>query len=250
MIARLWLSMLLVASAAGAARPASAQDLVADLSNHLIAISTDFTGTEVVLFGALDEPGDIAVVVRGPAEDVVVREKERVLGIWVNTTSVTFLGVPSFYRVASSVPLPQIADESTLRRHGIGLQHLRLAVGESSDLDEAEVSAFHDALIRSRQRDGVFGVGSGQVAFLGGRLFRTRLDFPASVPTGQYIVSVYLIRDGAVVDAQTTPLVVSKIGLGADIYAYAQRQAAAYGLLAIFIAVAAGWLASVVFRRG
>src|SRR3546814_18651349 len=80
-------------------------------------------------------------------------------------------------------------------------------------------------------------------------LSRTRLAVPASVPTGQYIVSVYLIRDGAVVSAQTTPLVVSKIGLGADIYSYSQRQSAGYGVLAILIAVATGWLASLAFRR-
>lgn len=242
----------LVALAAGlAAVPAGGrtQELVADLSDHLIAISTDFTGTEVVLFGALDGEGEIAVVVRGPAQNLVVRQKDRVAGIWVNRTSMTFAGAPSFYGVATSEPLVLLADDPTLERHGIGLRHLRLDPVDAEDATAAEIATFRRALIRAKQISGLYATDIGDVSFLGGRLFRTRLAFPANVPTGQYIVSVYLIRDGVVVNAQTTPLVVSKIGLGAEIFAYAQRRSAAYGLVAILVAVTAGWLASVFFRQ-
>lgn len=226
-----------------------AQELVADISDHLIAISTDFTGAEVVLFGAVDGAGDVVIVVRGPSQDLVVRRKERTAGIWVNRTSMSFADVPSFYSVAASRPLAAVADDRLLERHGIGLRHLRLRPVDAEDATATEVATFRRALIRAKQLEGTYATNVGEVSFLGDRLFRTRLTFPANVPTGQYIVSVYLIRDGAVVSAQTTPLVVSKIGLGADIFTYAQRQSAAYGVLAILIAVAAGWLGSLLFRR-
>ena len=86
--------------------------------------------------------------------------------------------------------------------------------------------------------------------FLGDRLFRTHVHFPANIPTGQYTVSALLFRDGQVAAAQTTPLIVSKIGPAAEIFAFAHNSAAAYGLLAIAIAIFSGWLAAVVFRRG
>jgi len=78
------------------AGPARGEALVADLTNHLIAITTGFTGAAVVLFGAIDGPGDIAVVIRGPDRDVTVRRKTRVAGIWVNSEEVNFGNVPSF----------------------------------------------------------------------------------------------------------------------------------------------------------
>ena len=226
-----------------------AQALVADLSSHLIAITTAFTGTEVVLFGAVDEPADVVVVVRGPAEDVVVRRKADVAGMWVNADSMVLGDVPSFYTVASNRPVDEIAAVPVLERHGIGLEYLRLEPADPEEEVNPLLPEMREALIRSKQRERLYGVQPAQVAFLGGRLFRTNVYFPANVPTGQYTIGVFMIRDGNVVSAQTTPLQVSKIGLGAAIFAFAQRQAAAYGGIAVLIAVTAGWLAGAVFRR-
>src|SRR5271154_4365655 len=88
--------------------PAHAEGLVADLTSHLIAITTGFTGASVVLFGAIDGPGDVIVAVRGPEREMTVRRKTRVAGIWVNTQQVTFANLPSFYAVAASRPMADI----------------------------------------------------------------------------------------------------------------------------------------------
>jgi uncharacterized protein (TIGR02186 family) len=224
-----------------------AQALVADLSNHLIAITTGFTGTDVVLFGAVDGPGDVAVVVQGPPADIMVRRKERVAGIWVNRANMRFTEVPSYYRVATNRPLDQFVGEAVLARHEIGLAHLRLTA-QSRD-NPAKTEEFRQALIRNKQEMGLYGTSHGQVAFLGERLFRTTVHFPANVPTGAYTVSVFLIRNGDVVSAQTTPLLVTKVGFSAEIFDFAQRQSLAYGLSAIVFAVFAGWLAGAIFRK-
>lgn len=249
---------LLLLGGAAMARGASAQELVADLSHHLIAITTEFTGTAVTLFGTVADEGDVAVIVRGPSEPVTVRQKERVAGIWINSASLTFEQVPSYYSVAANRPLERIARPSVLSRHGIGLDHLSFPVrgdvprmaapgGEPED-PAATTEIFREALIRNMQDDDLYVDELGVVTFLGSNLFRATIEFPANVPTGQYTVSVYLFRDGDIVTAQTTPLVVSKIGLGADIFDFSRRYAAVYGLVAIAIAVFFGWLASVVFR--
>jgi uncharacterized protein (TIGR02186 family) len=229
------------------APPLRAQELVADLSNHLIAINTGFTGTDVVLFGAVDGPGDVAVVVQGPQDEAVVRRKSRVAGIWLNTESLTFAEVPGYYSVATTRPLSELVDGAVLARHEIGLDHLRL-VPEESVTPEEEV-AFRSALIRNKQEEGLYAADAGQVAFLGGRLFRTTIYFPANVPTGAYTVGVFLIRDGDVVNAQITPLAVSKVGLSADVSEFATRQSVLYGIFALVFAVAAGWLAGIIFRK-
>jgi uncharacterized protein (TIGR02186 family) len=248
-LAAVALLFAVLAAGVAASRTAWAQSLVADLSNHLIAINTGFVGTEVVLFGATDGPGDVAVVIQGPPTEVMVRRKSRVAGIWINAASMEFQQVPSFYSVATNRPLEQIIGDAVLARHEIGLGHLRLAPLNPGRASPDRIREFREALIRNKQEEGLYGKALGQVAFLGERLFRTNVYFPANVPTGAYTVSIFLIRDGDVVSAQTTPLTVSKVGFSAEIFEFAVRQSTFYGISAIIFAVAAGWLAGAIFRK-
>ncbi len=241
------LGLFMLALLALAATPARAQALIADLSSHLIAITTGFTGTEVLLFGALEEAGDVVVIVRGPVSDAAVRRKDRIAGVWMNSGRLDFTDVPSYYAVAASRPLAEIGDPALLARHGIGLDFLRLASAEPAS--EAAAQPFRSALVRIKQRENLYSDAVGRVTFLGQRLFRTAVAFPANVPVGSYLVEVLLVREGEVVSAQTTPLIISKIGLGADIYDFAHNQAALHGVVAILLALVAGWIAHLAFRR-
>lgn len=230
------------------AGPLRAAPLVADLSKHLVAITTGFAGTDVLLFGAVDEPGDVVVIIWGPPEEVVMHRKSQVAGIWINTAQMTFDRVPSFYSVASSRALDEIADEHVLARLEMGVERLNLPL-PAAKASPNIARNWQDALIRNKQRLGHYGIEIGQVIFLGESLFRTLVEFPANVPTGTYQIEVYLLRDGRVVSAQTTPLIVGKIGLEAEVYDFAYNYAAFYGLIAILVALVAGWLAHVAFRR-
>jgi uncharacterized protein (TIGR02186 family) len=241
----LGLALLLLLGLA-AERPAAAEPLIADLSNHLIAITTGFSGTEVLMFGATDGPGDIVVTVRGPATDIAVRRKARVFGVWINADTLEFGSVPAYYAVASNRPIDDFLSPPLQARQRIGLDNMMLSLPEA---DPAEVETFRRALIRTKQQQGLFGSVVGKVSFLGNQLFRTELHFPSNVPIGSYLVEVLLIREGAVVSAQTTPLVISKIGIGAEIFRFAHIHSFGYGAGAILGALLLGWIAYLGFRR-
>jgi len=226
--------------------PARGADIVADLTSHLIAIGSGFTGESVVLFGAIEGPGDVIAVVRGPTRDMTVWRKGKVAGIWVNAESVTFGNVPSFYTVAASQPLDEALRPGTAALYRIGTANLKL--DEKSPAAPERARRFADALVREQQLAGLFGASPVKISFLGERLFRTTLAFPANVPTGSYLVEVFLVRDRDVVGAQTIPLVVSKVGLDAAVSDFATRQSAIYGAIAVATALVAGWLASLPFR--
>jgi uncharacterized protein (TIGR02186 family) len=227
-----------------------AQSLVADLSQHLIAITTAFVGTRVVLFGVAENGGDIAVTVQGPREDLVVRRKSRVAGIWVNRERLAFRRVPAYYAVASTGPLEKIARPDVLAQLDIGTEYLDLTPIDASGLEISEITSFRRALVRRKQEQGLYSREPAPINFVGERLFRTTLVFPANVPPGIYQVQVFELQDGFAADAQRSTLVVSKVGLEADIYDFAQQRASLYGLTAIALAIVAGWLAGVIFRRG
>jgi uncharacterized protein (TIGR02186 family) len=226
--------------------PAHTEVLVADLTSHLIAITTGFSGASVVLFGAIDGPGDVAVVVRGPDREMTVRRKSRVAGIWVNSEEVSFANVPSFYFVSASRPLDEIVSPGTAALYRLGVSSLQMKA-ESGAPPEI-VERFAGALIGTQQRAKLFPNSVGKVNFIGERLFRTTIEFPANVPTGTYLVTVFLIRDKDVVSGQTTPLVFSKVGIDADVFGFAVRQPGLYGVVAVVTAMVAGWLASLPFR--
>ena len=181
-----------------------AQALVADLSNHLVAITSGFNGAEILLFGAVEGPGDVVVTVRGPADDEVVRRKIRMAGLWVNGPEVAFQGVPEFYAVFSSRPLADVVTPELAEIHQIGAEHLGFHA--STERPAEEIDDFRAALIRAKQRQGLYVRDAARLAFLGARLFSARLAFPANVPTGSYTVEVLLVRNGVVASAQTTPL--------------------------------------------
>jgi uncharacterized protein (TIGR02186 family) len=229
-----------------AGSPARAAEIVADLTSHLIAIGSGFTGDSVVLFGAIEGPGDVIAVVRGPARDTTIWRKGKIAGIWVNAQSVTFSNVPSFYAVAASRPVDEVLAPGAAALYRIGTANLKLDAKPPATPETGR--RFADALIAEQQQAGLFGASPLKISFLGERLFRTTIAFPANVPTGSYLVEVFLVRDRDVVGGQTTPLVVSKVGLDAAVSDFATREAAAYGAIAVVTALVAGWLASLPFR--
>jgi uncharacterized protein (TIGR02186 family) len=209
-------------------------------------ITTGFTGASVVLFGATDGPGDVVVTVRGPDREMTVRRKSRIAGIWVNTREVTFANVPSFYAVAASRPIEDIVSPANATLYRLGIANLKLEA--EAPAPSVVVDTFRAALEHTQQQAGLFANRFGKVDFLGERLFRTTIAFPSNVPTGTYLVEVFLVRDKDVVSGQTTPLVVSKVGVDAAVFEYASRQPGFYGAIAVLTAVVAGWLASLPFR--
>jgi len=264
MTIRVLQSLALAALVILGALPARADQLVTDLSEHKIAIRSNFTGTQILLFGAVEAntPGeraldrDVIVVVTGPIRAMTVRRKERVAGIWINHDSLTFPRVPSYYAVASTRPLEVTAGADVLKREQIGIDNVDLGSPRAQSIDGAdeflppgEAQTFTAALIRNKKRERLYISDPGGVTFLGQTLFRATVDIPANVPVRLYTATVYLLRDGKVVDAIASPLYIDKSGLERFIYRLAHAQPLFYGLVAVLGAVFAGWLASALLRE-
>jgi len=238
-----------------AATPAAADELVSGISQDQIEISSNYAGTEIVVFGAIENvaPGssfagrDIVVVVRGPDEDFTVRKRVRVAGIWVNSMRMVLRGMPSYYYIATTRPLADIASPSTLRNYDLGIANLQPAEMSTNNPKKAE--PYRLAIIRERLRDHLYASLPGAVEFLSPTLFRVRIPVPATVPTGHYNVEVSLFRDGTMMGAQSTPFFVDQVGLERRLFKAAHAQPFAYGVAAVLVGALLGWLSSFMFRR-
>lgn len=242
--------ILALASAGPVAAPAASQGIVADVDDHLVEITTDFAGQDILVFGAIDGPGDVVLVMRGSAGRLAVHRKARFAGIWVNADSVEFAGVPSLYGVASSRPLFEILTPEVLDRYQLGVGRVQFKEIES---EAPGIGPFRTALVQQKKKQGLYADRVGRVTFIGATLFRANLHLPSNVPTGTFLIDVYLVRDGRIVDAQNMPLVISKVGFGADVYKYANARSIAqrffYGVAAVLVALLTGWLAHLAFRK-
>jgi uncharacterized protein (TIGR02186 family) len=253
-LAVLLLARLVLVGALLAPGVAAAKDIVADLVVHRIEITSGFSGAALTLFGAVNEKGEAVAVVRGPTapggglvgSTVEVRQKTRNFGVWMSGPHVRFDNVPGFYAIAASRPLEEILTFDMLDRYQLGIGELKLPAVEAS---APNISDFAGALLRIRQRLGLYTDKVGHISFIGDRLFRTSFAFPSTVPTGIYNVDVYLVRDGKIVDAQSFTLLVNRAGFSADIYNFAHRNGLAYGVIAVLTALVFGWIAHLAFRR-
>ncbi|MEO0916001.1 MAG: TIGR02186 family protein [Pseudomonadota bacterium] len=233
------------------ALPLVAEEVVVGLSQSRISITTNFDGSELLIFGAVkreaaitEEPLQVAVTVAGPSEPVNVRRKERRFGIWVNTDSVEVDRAPSFYAVATSAPWSDVVSDTEDLRHRISIQRAIRSVG-------AEIAGSEDftsALIRIREADGSYLTNPGSVTFDEQTLFSTVIRLPANLTEGDYAARFFLTRGGNVVAQYQATIPVQKVGLERFLFRLSREQPLVYGLMSIAIAIGAGWGASAAFR--
>ena len=251
---RLLAAMILVAALSGVAR---AEDLAAGISRDKIEINSNFTGTDVVVFGAIEnelgealpatEMRDVVVVIRSDRPyTVTVRKKERVGPIYVNRDMRRFADVPGFYFLSSTRPLKDIAAREVLDQFELGLDHIALGPAPGSIGGPRD---FRQAIVRTKQRQELYSQHEGGVSFLSGSLFRTTVALPPNVPAGNLKVLVYVFSRGEVTSSNSLTLFVDKTGIERRLSELSRHQPALYGLAAVLLSALAGFLAYLAFRE-
>jgi uncharacterized protein (TIGR02186 family) len=229
--------------------------LVPDISSRSVEIRYSFTGAQLLLFGAIlyprgrapERPADIVVVLRGPVQPIVLREKQKIAGIWMNADSNRFRSAPSFYAVASSRPINQLVDERTAAIYELGLQNLQLSPGGGA-LPEKE-RRFEAGLLDLRRRQGLYAEYPNGVEISEGVLYRATISIPSQVPVGTYTAETFLIGRGRVLAAATREIEIDKSGFERFVALAARRHAFIYGLISVILSLGLGYAAGVLFRR-
>jgi uncharacterized protein (TIGR02186 family) len=229
--------------------------LVPDISARQVQIRYSFNGAQLLLFGAVVYPGgrppdrqvDIAVVLRGPVQPILVREKEKIAGIWMNADSNRFRSAPSFYAVASSRPIGELMDERTAAIYELGLHNLQLSPGGGA-LPEKE-RRFEAGLLDLRSRQNLYSESPHGVEINGGVLYRAVITIPSQVPVGTYTAETFLIDRHKVIAAATRDIQINKSGFERTVALAARRNRVLYGLTCVLLSLGLGWAAAAAFRR-
>ena len=246
--------LALLAAFVALALPLRAEEVLAGLSQNRVALTASFDGSEILVFGAIrrEAPIDedhgalnVIVTIEGPSAPVTVWRKARRAGIWVNTDHVRIRLAPSFYAVATSAPFDEAILPEADERYRVSVPRAIRALGAALE----ETPIFTEALIRIRERSGLYQLLEGAVEIERDTLFRTTITLPSNLTEGRYVTRILLTRGGEVIDRYETGIDVRKAGLERMLYQMAHRQPVLYGILAVLLATMLGWGASVAFRR-
>ena len=226
--------------------PSNAQKTYFDLSQKEISINTNFKGQELILFGLTEPKQDIIVVVRGPEEDLTVRNKKRILGFWFNTNSVTFVNVPKVYFICSNYNIEYLLNEKERFENQIGFSKIKLIPKNQKNIF-IDLKEWNESVIRIQKEKSMFK--HFELKSIDEKLFQTRLYFPSTIPTGEYGVTTYRIKDGKIISSSNKIILINKSGIGRKIYFFAQENSAVYGIATIILAIILGTGGAAIFRK-
>lgn len=241
-------TLLLASFTAGAQQ--SQSGLAAAVTDDVIAITSDFRGARITVFGASPArriPGDIVVAIRGPGAPITVMRKRRTGILWLNRDPVRFEEAPAFFAVVSAKPLVQIASTRDIWELGLDpAAQARLAGSTPADADPA---AYRQGLVRLQRARGLYQESPRGLVVRPGGLFKAQVQLPANAPPGAYQADVYLFRNGRLLASESNAILISRQGVEQTVYALAAERPLIYGLSTVAFALAAGWAAALVFRR-
>lgn len=227
--------------------------LIPAVSQDEVQVRQGFTGTELLLYGAILDPRgqrggaeyDIVVVLKGPTEPITIREKDRIAGVWMNAQSSDFRSAPSFFAVAASRPVEEIVDERTAAIYELGTEFIQLS--PTGQIDPEEQARFAAGLVDLRHRLGLYNEDMSGVTINEQVLYQARIQLPSNVITGEYTAETFAISDGRVIASAIAEVEVRKVGFERLVEVFSQRFALLYGLLAVGLSVSMGWIAGRLF---
>ncbi len=221
--------------------------ITVDLAEDYVDISAGFDGAHISLFGMREGKGDIAIVIRGPVRDMVVRRKGQLAGAWINRSSKKFKDVPLYYDYALSDMALDMKMPEALKKVGVGLSGLSYQLHDAHSTGKLRAE-FKDALIRNKQAKALFPKKPQGVKFLNDKFFRADFYIPANVPVGEYRIQTYYFLKGKIRNVKTNILKVEQVGASAGIKSFSKEHSFIYGLLCVCVAVFAGWVSNRVRR--
>ena len=219
-----------------------------DISENNIKIETNFIGKEVIIFGILNDDQETIMTIKGPEKNAVIQKKERILGFWFNTKKITYNQIPSIFFIASSNEIEDILPTSTIIKEELSFDYLlENKTSQRNFISDISLDTWMSNFVRIKKNKNLFK--EYEIENIDNKLFQTRIFFPAKSIPGEYKVNVYQIKDNLILNNKEKVITLKKSGIGNQIYNFAHKNAAAYGLFAIIFAVLSGFLAATLFRR-
>ena len=224
-------------------------------ANHdHIRIDFFYHGSSVSTRGVSDPGTDLIIKIASPEGHQSLRQKGKVAGfLWMNVGELKFEHVPMLYSLHSSRKISDILSTEEMDKYTLGLESL----GKKAEIlpvsGEAEKTKWFNEFVRFKESSNLYAESSGDISLNssgGEQNYYVLSQWPYQAPPGDYIVTVYAVRDKKVVETAETKVFVEQVGMVKSFAVMAKNSAALYGAISIIAALAAGFGVGLIFRKG
>jgi uncharacterized protein (TIGR02186 family) len=236
------------------AAPASAM-LTTNANHDHITIGFFYHGSSVTIRGESDPGEDLIIKITAPEEHQVLKQKGKVGGLlWMNVGTLKFEHVPNYYAIHSTKKLEDILSREELEKYTIGYPALEKHVEVTPVANEQEKSKWFAEFVKFKEDSHVYTLSSDKIEAKPGAAGRQEysilIDWPYQAAPGDYMVTVYAVKNGKVIEQAETKVNVEQVGVVKTLATMANNRAAFYGILSVGIALGAGFGVGLVFRGG
>ncbi len=246
---RLFRMLAALACAVALSQPAAAQDeLVTELAQHHVDITAQFTGQDVLIFGAVSHPGDVVIKVSSPVEKVAISRKAQYGPFWLTSGKYTVDGAPGLVYLLSTRPIEQMMKPAERARYGLSLAGSLDRAKPAGALPAAE--DWQSSYLKLKQQDGYYLEQADAVHMVSDKLFSASMALPAKLPLGEYTLTIYSVRDGKVVAQESRSLDVREVRIERWVSDVAFSHSWLFGIAFTLLAMMIGLVLGIILRKG
>ena len=245
------LMMLAVAFMAPAAAQAS---LTAKANHDHIKIDFFYHGSTVSVRGVSDPGTDLIIKITSPEGHQALKEKGKAAGfLWMNVGELELDKTPNLYYVHGTKELEDIVGPEDRDKYVLGYAALGKHMEISPVKDPADRAKWFEEFVKYKESKKLYQSGSGKIAVDerdGQQKYYILFDWPYQAPPGNYLVTVYEVKDRKVIEQAESKVLVEQVGMVKLLSDMSKNNGMLYGIISIISAVGAGFGVGLVFRKG
>lgn len=232
----------------------SAMSITSEISPDYIPVNSLYHGSKIVVTGKVAVDEEIIVKFSSPAKQAHYRKKGKAGGLlWMNVGELEFNPVSDVYIVYSTQAIPGILSVEEQDKYALGYDAFRRIIEVSPVNSEEDKEMWVKEFIKFKEMNKTYGVITDKIETRtenDTKTYSLTLNWPYQAAPQEYTVSVYAVNNNTVQDHMETSFKVEKVGTLNFISNMAFNKAPFYGIISILIALAAGFIVSVIFKGG
>ena len=234
--------------------PVAWAELTVKANHDHVDIHLNYHGSTVTVRGNSDPGTDLILTISTDGSQEKLMKKDKIAGfIWMNKDKLTFENVPELYMLRSTEDVNKLLGSEQLEASGIGYVAIDAAADIDPSSDSTNQKYLLEEFIRYKEAKNLYATSAGEIdvsSESGSQTYFTAFDWPYQAPTGDYKVTAYEVKDGQVIDSAEAGVTVTEAGVVKVLDDMAKNNGALYGLAAVAVALASGFVVGMIFKGG
>lgn len=228
--------------------------LTTEVTPQNVPVNLFYHGAKLTIKGESDTNDDLIIKISSLPVDTHMKFKGKAAGLfWMKMGDISFEHIPAVYLLATSRNTDNLLQKGERIKEGIGFESIKAKAKVEFSTPDMDRDQWIEEFVKFKKAEKLYRIQDGTITRTngtGGNEYQLDIDWPYQAGPGTYNIEVLAVRDGKVVDRTETSLKVARSGIVAKLSNLAFNQAAVYGIIAIVVAMAAGFAVGALFKKG